>query len=173
MDMETDATCVLANHRAILQRIIDASNAIRSLHRQEEAGGQLLTGCACVKVRRRGVDKVLVAQQVVGLKGFLQVHRAPQRQGHSHHQMLRALQRLALRVAEEVLKFLQCLESEIVQMIVPLVINAGIDGITMRLAQADQFLRHIGNNLSCFFNDLMGQFLHHVSELIGRILMVV
>ena len=52
------------------------------------------------------MDKIFLAQEVIRLERLLQIDRSPQRKGDAHEKILGALQRLSLRVAEQILEFL-------------------------------------------------------------------
>ena len=102
MNMQADSTRMLADHGTILQRVIDSHNRIR-LHGNQETGTELLTRCSCIKVGRCRVNEQLLTQHVVGLKRLIQILGSPECQRDTHNQMLRAFERLALRIAKQVL----------------------------------------------------------------------
>ena len=87
--------------------------------------------------------------------------------------MLRTLQRLALRITQQVLEFLKSLEAKIIQQIVTLIIDFRIDGITMLLANGNKLLRDIADFLPCFGHRLIRQLMNHIGELVRCIFMMI
>ena len=123
--MHANPTGILANGRTIAQCLEDTRDGI-GIHGHEEARAELRTRSASGKESRRGVRELLVAQQVIRLKGALQVIR-PKTKSHAHPQMLRTLTNHQLGVLQKIRLF-QSLESEIIQLIIALVVNRPLNG---------------------------------------------
>jgi len=64
--VETDAAGRLADHGALLERVVDALDRVVG-HREEEARGELRSSRARVEERRRGVREPLLREEVVRL----------------------------------------------------------------------------------------------------------
>ena len=67
MHAETDTPGVLADRRALLERVVDAHNAVLA-HGQEEAAAELRLRRAGVEEGRRGVREEFVRHHFVGLE---------------------------------------------------------------------------------------------------------
>ena len=72
MDVETNATCGLADHFTLFESIINTLDAV-VLHANEEARAHLSMRCASVEQRWAGVGEVAVGHQVVRLDGLVNV----------------------------------------------------------------------------------------------------
>ena len=115
--VEPDAAGALRDAGAILQRVVDAVDAV-VLHRQEVARAQLRAARAGVEERRRGVRKIFLRGEVVGLLDRRHIV-AVDADGDAQPDVLRAFDVLAVTVSHKV-GLLERLEAKIVDELVTL-----------------------------------------------------
>ena len=87
--------------------------------------------------------------------------------------MLRALQRLSLRVSQQILHFLQGFKAKVVEQVVAIIIDFRIDFVTMGLAEFHQFLGDIAEWLARFIHGLIRQLVDDLSEFVRGIAVMI
>ena len=167
VDGEADAAGVLGNLGALLQRIVDAADAVL-LHGEQEAAGHLRLGRAGIEQRRGGVGKPTLRHHVVGLDGALDVVLVdPDRDAHEH--LLRALGHLPV---EEV-GALERLEPEVVVAEVAVVDDGGIELLGVGLDDLHDIVGHQCGVLAGHRVLVGVEVAHHLGErLFGRLVQV-
>ena len=138
VDGEADAAGVLGNLGALLQRVVDAANAV-FLHGEEEAAGHLRLGCAGVEEGRGGVGKPALRHQVVGLDCALDVVLVDA-DGDAHEHVLRTLGDLAVELQQ--VRALERLEAEVVVVEVAVVDDGRIQLLGVGFDDLHDVLRH-------------------------------
>ena len=126
---EADATGALADLRALLQRVVDAGDAV-VLQLQQEAAAHLRLGCARVEQGGRGVGVPAFAEGVVGGDGALDVALVDAH-GHTHEHVLRTLHHLAVQAQE--VAALEGLEAEVVVVEVAIVDDGAVQHVGVLL----------------------------------------
>mmetsp|Transcript_74060 Transcript_74060/g.195202 ORF Transcript_74060/g.195202 Transcript_74060/m.195202 type:complete len:246 (+) Transcript_74060:1-738(+) len=122
-DRQADSACGLGDQGALLQGVVNALDAI-VLHGEQEARRHLGHRRARVEQRRRRVRELLARHQVVGLDGSGHVAEVDAA-SHAHQHVLRALDDLAFGAQQ--VRLLECLEAEVVVLVVAGVLQRGID----------------------------------------------
>ena len=140
--MHTDSAGVFADGRTVAERLVDAGDAVVG-HGEEVARGQLGAGRTGVKECRCCVRHTLRGEEVVRLEGHVEVV-IPDAEGHTHPHMLRAFHDFHRSIPEKV-GLLEGLESEVVEEVVPVVLDTGVDDVGVCIGDIVQFLGNVGN----------------------------
>ena len=76
MDVESDATRVFTDERAVFEGVIYSSDAV-PLNLQEKAAAKLLSWSSRIKVRGGRMDEIFLAQEVIRLERLLETNGSP------------------------------------------------------------------------------------------------
>ena len=125
VDGKANATGRLGDHRALLERVVDAVQRV-ILHGQQEARRHLRHRGARVEQRRRGVSEVALRHQVVGAKRAVDV-LVVDAHGHAHEHVLGALGHLAVEAKQ--VGALERLEAEVVVIVIAAVVDVPVEAL--------------------------------------------
>ena len=128
MNAKANAACRLADHRALLESIIDALNAV-VLHADQEARAELRMRCSCIEESWGGVDEVSLRHIGVCLNCVFDVV-AVNSNSDSHEHMLGPFSDLAIEAKE--VRVFEGLEAEELVVEIALVDDALV-GVALRV----------------------------------------
>ena len=94
MDVQSDSTSRFRDHSAGLESIVDAFDRV-VFHGDEEAGGELRTGSACIEKSGGSMCEMLAGHEIVCFDDFLGVV-AVNTNCNSHNHVLRTFSNLAI-----------------------------------------------------------------------------
>ena len=167
--VEPDTAGGLRDLGAVLQRVVDAVDAV-VLHHDEEAGRKLRLRRTGVEEGRRGVGEPALAHQVVGLDGGLDVLLVDA-DGDAHQQVLRTLGDLAVDLQE--VGFLQRLEAEEVVAEVAVVDDRRVEHLAVVPDDLEDIIRDQRSRLVGVRVDVLVEVLHRLAERLLRVLVQV
>ena len=128
MNAKANAAYRLADHRALLESIIDALNAV-VLHADQEARAELRMRCSCIEESWGGVDEVSLRHIVVRLNCAFDVV-AVNADSDAHEHVLRPFSDLAIETKE--IRAFEGLEAEELVVEIALVDDALV-GVVLRV----------------------------------------
>ncbi len=167
--VDADTAGVLRNDGALLERVEDTLDAVLA-HGEQKAARQLRVARARIEQSGRGVDEPLLAHQVVGLDGAVDVG-AVDAHADSHEQVLRPLHRPPVHL--EQVGLLEGLEAEVVVVEVAVVDDRRVEAVRVGLDNLAQLLRHEWLGAARARIDRIVQVLDHVAEdLLGLLVQV-
>ena len=169
VDGEADAAGVLRNLGALLERVVDAADAVL-LHGQQEAAGHLRLGRTGVEQGRSGVGEPALGHQVVGLDRTLDVILVDA-DGDAHQHLLRAFGHFAVEL--EQVGALERLESEVVVAEIAVVDDGGVQLFGVGLDDLHDVVGDEAGVLSGHRVLVGVEVAHHLGErLLGRLVEV-
>mmetsp|Transcript_45767 Transcript_45767/g.76122 ORF Transcript_45767/g.76122 Transcript_45767/m.76122 type:complete len:293 (-) Transcript_45767:213-1091(-) len=169
MNRHANAARILADLRALLERVINALNRV-VLHREQETRRQLRSLRASIEQGRRRVRKPFLRHEIVRLDGGVHVV-VMNAQTHTHQHMLRAFRNLTGQL--EQVRFGQRLDAEIVVAIVAAIHNGRIKLLFVRHHNVVDTIRDQRTRLAIARVNVAIQVLHHLAKHLLRVLLQV
>ena len=108
MNAKPDSASCLADHRTVLECVIDPFDRI-ILHTHQEAAAQLRVWCTCIKQRRRRMREITLRHEIIGVDDPINVSPVDA-YCNTHDHMLRTLGNAAINTKE--IRSFECLETK-------------------------------------------------------------